>query len=127
MLFIYPAIFHKENGSYWVEFPDLDGCETYGDTIEETVSNAKEALEGYCITVLESGKTLKKPSEIQTLHASGDDFVTLIDCKPTNTTRRVVKKTLTIPYWLNEAAIKENVNFSEVLQNALKHKLHIAE
>ena len=44
---IYPAIFHKENESYWVEFPDLPGCHTFGDTLAETVDNAKEALSLY--------------------------------------------------------------------------------
>ena len=44
MLFIYPAIFHKENNSYWVEFPDLEGCQTYGDTLNETMEYAQEAL-----------------------------------------------------------------------------------
>lgn len=42
---IYPAIFHvEENGGYWVSFPDLEGCFTQGDTLEEAYSMAKEVL-----------------------------------------------------------------------------------
>lgn len=44
MLFVYPAIFHKEDNSYWVEFPDLQGCQTFGETIPETMEDAQEAL-----------------------------------------------------------------------------------
>lgn len=127
MLFIYPAIFHKEDNSYWVEFPDLKGCQTFGESVDETVVNAKEALEGYCITVLESGQNLPKATDIKNISVDENSFVTLIDCELKNTTRRSVKKTLTIPYWLNEAAVKENINFSDVLQNALKNELHIGQ
>ena len=49
MLFVYPAIFHKEDESYWVEFPDLKGCNTYGSTIPEAMEMAQEALTGYQI------------------------------------------------------------------------------
>lgn len=41
---VYPAIIHEENGSYWVEFPDLEGCSTYGETLEETLDLASEAF-----------------------------------------------------------------------------------
>ena len=49
----FSAIFHKEDGSYWVEFPDLPGCHTYGDSIEETTANAYEALSGYLAALSE--------------------------------------------------------------------------
>lgn len=43
---IYPAIFHKEeDGRYWVEFPDLPGCLTDGDTLEEAFLMAGDALD----------------------------------------------------------------------------------
>lgn len=41
MKLAYPAIFHNEDNSYWVEFPDLVGCNTFGDTLNETLFNAK--------------------------------------------------------------------------------------
>lgn len=128
MLIIYPAIFHREDDTYWVEFPDLQGCHTYGDTLPDAFENAKEALEGYCLTLLENDKPLNHSSSISDIHPDDEDaFVTLIDCELKNTSKRAVKKTLTIPYWLNELAIKENVNFSTVLQNALIEHLNIRQ
>ena len=127
MLIVYPAIFHKEGSSYWVDFPDLQSCHTFGEALDETIANAKEALEGYCITVLEDGQKLPKSSEIQDISTDENSFVTLVDCELKNTTHRAVKKTLTIPYWLNEAAVKEHINFSDVLQNALKNELNLTE
>lgn len=63
MFFVYPAIFHKEENSYWVEFPDLEGCQTFADTLEEAAEMAQEALSGYLITMLEEKNKLKNPSE----------------------------------------------------------------
>lgn len=62
---IYPAIFHKENGEYWCEFPDLPGCQTYNDTLEKTINGAVEALSGYSLTLLEQGRKLPEYSKIE--------------------------------------------------------------
>ena len=51
MLFLYPAVFHQEEDSYWVEFPDLEGCQSFGDTLNETMENAQEALSAYLLTL----------------------------------------------------------------------------
>ncbi|HKM28120.1 MAG TPA: type II toxin-antitoxin system HicB family antitoxin, partial [Anaerovoracaceae bacterium] len=64
MLFVYPAIFHKENESYWVEFPDLVGCQTYGSTLNETMEFAQEALAAYVMTLLDDGTDIPAPSEL---------------------------------------------------------------
>ena len=129
MYLIYPAVFHKEDGAYWVEFPDLDGCQSFGDTLSETVMNAKEALEGYAITLFEQGKTLASPSDIEKIECEDGSFATLIECDLTNkfATSRAVKKTLTIPGWLNDMATQKGINFSGILQKALLSELHISE
>ena len=64
MLFVYPAVFHKEDDAYWVEFPDLEGCHTYGNSITEVMESAQEALAGYLLTLFEQNKTLASPSDI---------------------------------------------------------------
>ncbi len=127
MNLIYPAIFHKEDNAYWVEFPDLEGCQSFGDTLTETVLNAKEALEGYAITLLEEGHKLPAPSDITNIACDKNSFSTLVECDITNhlTKCRAVKKTLTIPSWLNDMAVSEGVNFSGILQNALMEYLHL--
>ena len=65
MLYLYPAIFHKEEGSYWVEFPDPPGCQTFGDTLAETMEDAQEALAAYLVTLLSDGTPIPAPSPIQ--------------------------------------------------------------
>lgn len=76
MLFVYPAIFHREDESYWVEFPDLKGCNTYGSTIPEAMEMAQEALTGYLLSLLEHGDNIASPSDISAIHAA-DDFPSL--------------------------------------------------
>lgn len=128
MNLIYPAVFHKEeSGGFWVTFPDLKGCNTCGETLEESMINAKEALEGYCASVLERQLKLKPASEMGQIKSDEDAFVTLIvgDMKKYLNESKAVKKTLTIPSWLNEVAVKNNVNFSGILQDALIERLHI--
>lgn len=125
MYIVYPAVFHKEDEGYWVEFPDLEGCHSMGDTLSETLENADEALEGYCLTLLESGQKLPEPSNIEDICADENSFINLIDCKLTKAPHRSVKKTLTIPYWLNEMACNKGINFSQTLQDALMKQLNV--
>ena len=128
--YFYPAIFHRaEEGGYWVEFPDLDGCFTEGDTLEETVSMAKDAIGTYLSDLKEGA--YPQPSDPATLEVNRRDaFIMVIDFdklawdKMYNS--KSTKKTLTIPAWLNDAAIEKNINFSNVLQNALLRELHLA-
>ena len=123
MLFVYPAIFHKEEGSYWVEFPDLEGCHTYGTSITETMEAAQEALAGYLLTLLEQDAAIASPSDILDLTVE-NGFSSLVSCD-VNQYRdtKAIKKTLTIPSWLNERAISMGINFSQVLQEALLTKI----
>jgi len=121
---IYPGVFYKENKSYWVEFPDLEGCQSAGDTLEEIYENAKEALAAYCATLLEQGKSLHAPTDIAALKAPKNAFVSLVEADVVKKSR-AVKKTLTIPSWLNTMAEKNHINFSGVLQDALMQKLNI--
>ena len=78
----YPAIFYKENNSYWVEFPDLEGCLTNGETVELAFKNAKEALNLYLNREGDTyERTINEPSsfeKIQMLHP--EQIVMLIEC-----------------------------------------------
>lgn len=126
MLFIYPAIFHKENDSYWVEFPDLEGCHTFGDTLAETMESAQEALSGYLLTVFEENKQFAKPCELSSIQCDENSFSTLVTCDINQyKDTKAVKKTLTIPSWLNERAMSMGINFSQVLQEALLTKIQM--
>ena len=124
MLFVSPAVFHKEDDAYWVEFPDLEGCQTYGGTLNETMACAQEALAGYLLTLLEENRELVPPSDVSTVPSGGDSFVTLVTCDINQyQDTKAIKKTLTIPAWLNERAVSMGINFSQVLQEALMTKI----
>lgn len=125
MLFVYPAIFHKENNSYWVEFPDLQGCQTYGDTLNDAMGFAQEALTGYLLTLLEQNMPIANPSDIATLPVE-NGFTSLVSCDINQyKDTKAIKKTLTIPSWLNDRATSMGVNFSQVLQDALLSKIQL--
>jgi len=120
--YIYPAIYeYEDNGTISVYFPDVDNCFTYGETIEECLSNAKECLELFVETELEEGKKLPKPSKYDEI--TGNKFLVVAEVENMKKQNRAVNKTVTLPYWLNAAAEKEHINFSGVLQEALKERL----
>lgn len=124
----YPAIFHKaEEGGYWVTFPDIPECMTQGDDMTNAYEMAVEAL-GLAITSREDEKeTIPSASEPFSIEVGEDEFCVVIEFdllaykKRTNT--KTVKKTLSIPAWLNEEATALGVNFSQVLQEALMKKI----
>lgn len=124
MLFTYPALVHNDPDGIWLEFPDLLGCQTYGNTMNDLLANASEALECYVVEELEHAGKLPEPSDINSIRTTGNDFTTLVqaDADLAKHTKSV-KKTLTIPYWLNERASASGINFSQALQEALLAKL----
>lgn len=134
--YIYPAIFDpNENGGFTVTFPDLPGCITEGNNMDDTLAMAAEALALHLYGMERDGDQIpnpSKPAEVQ-LHDDADPgaFVTLVQArtKPIHDemANRAVKKTLTIPQWLNDEAEKAGINFSQVLQFALKEKLGIVD
>ncbi len=121
---VYPAIIHKEDG-YWVEFPDLEGCQTYGDTLEETLELAEEALGLYLASLADRNIALPEPSNIDDI-VSEDGRVTYIytDMNAYRKDTRAVKKMLSIPAWLAKEAEKNNISLSKLLQEALLEKIH---
>jgi len=120
--YTYPAIFVKEDNGYFVKFPDIQPCYTQGSTLEEAVIMAKDVLESRIEVALQKGDSLPVPSNIDSL--KGDKVMLIVaDIENIKSQTRFVKKTLSIPYWLNVAAEKEHINFSGVLQDALKERL----
>ena len=123
---IYPAIFHSEDNVYWVEFPDLPGCFTQGDTLEDAMAMAEEALGLFIATLEEDRISIAAPSAPSDIKAAQNSFVTLISTNVERYRRnKSVKKTLTIPQWINEAAAAKGINLSKTLQNALIEQLNL--
>ena len=127
--YAYPAIFTKEEKGYSVEFPDIEGCYTCGDTLPEAMEMAEDALCLVLYDLEESGDELPKVSDIKYLQNQSKELVSLVFCDTIEYRKRfdnkAVKKTLTIPAWLNTMAEKQGVNFSTTLQNALKQQLDV--
>lgn len=128
--YIYPAIFTPEDGGMFsISFPDIDGCCTCGDGLSDGMDMAQEAL-AIMLTHLEDEKLeIPAASSIKELAVCGDEFATYISCDTTVYRRLMnkaaVKKTLSIPSWLNDSAVAAGLNFSQVLQDALKEQLNL--
>ena len=126
--YFYPAIFHNdEKGGYWISFPDFPECFTQGETIEDSYKMAVEAI-GLCIDErIKNKEALPNASSPVDYVVDMGDFSCLIEFDLAEYRRkhnsRSVKKTLSIPEWLNEAAIEKNINFSQVLQEALLQRI----
>ena len=125
----YPSVFHTaEEGGFWVSFPDLPECMTQGDSMDEAYEMAVDAL-GLSLSGMEDeGAAFPNASELEKVDPE-DGVLAIVEFDMAEYRRKnrskAVKKTLSIPEWLNEAAIRENLNFSQILQEALMVKLGV--
>ena len=126
--YVYPAVFLSEEEGYSVSFPDLDGCYTCGEDLQEAIVMAEDVLAFYLYDEEVAQNKIPKASTSAEIKLKDGEFVNYIACDTIEYAKmhnnRAVKKTLTIPEWLNEAAIKAGVNFSQVLQEALMEKVN---
>ncbi len=123
----YPAVFHKaEEGGFWISFPDIPECLTQGDDMQQAYEMAVEALGLSLTTMEEAGEELPEASSPEQINTE-EGFLVVVEFDMAEYRRkhcsRAVKKTLSIPEWLNEAAMRQNINFSQVLQEALMQKI----
>jgi predicted RNase H-like HicB family nuclease len=129
--YVYPAIFDYAEDGISIEFPDLPGCLPCAQSTEEALKNAKEALALHLYGMEKDGDEIPEPSDIRTIQHEQNQVVVLIDVwmppYRDEIENKAVKKTLTIPKWLDDLAIDNNVNFSQVLQEALKQQLGITD
>ena len=123
MKYVFPAIFVEDEGSIAVEFPDLKNCFTQGENMVDALEMASDVLSAKLVFMEDNRETIPAPTPINQLSLEPGEYSTLVMAdtlayRKANSTKSV-KKTLTIPSWLNEAAEKQSVNFSQVLQEAL--------
>ena len=125
-LFTYPAIFTLEDNGYWVEFIDLEGCFSDGETLPEAMENAKEAMGLYLEDLNEYPDCTTDIKKIKLEKNQVVSFVTVnLEEHKKKYETKSIKKTLSIPAWLNTIAEKENINFSQLLQKALIERLKV--
>ena len=129
MKYVYPAILHPEDGFVNVVVPDLPGCRTFGKNTPEALLMAKDAVEMWLWDA--ENKSEPIPAASDSLAVEKGETFTLIaadtdEYRKANDTR-AVKKTLSIPSWLNHQAEKANAPFSQILQQGLKEYLQISK
>lgn len=129
--YLYPAVFTYEEGQeIAVTFPDLDVA-TSGENEEDALFSARDLLGCVLCGLEEDGEDLPAPTPLEKLEVQSNERAVLVDVyMPTvrmaNVTK-AVNRTVTLPAWLNAVASERNVNFSQVLQDALKELLHVTQ
>ena len=123
---VYPAVlypFSDGSGGYVVEFPDLPGCVTEGKNLEEAILMGTDAASGWILDELEEGNSIPEASAYKDVECREGGIVSIftldIEAYAEKYGEKSVRKNLTIPAWLNTFAEKNNINFSQVLQEAL--------
>ena len=131
MKYVYTAVFTPEENGYNVDFPDIPGCYTCGDDIADALHMAQDVLNLTLCDLEDDKKPIPPASKQRDIQVKDEQFTSVITAD-TEAYRRfceekAVKKTLTLPGWLNARAERANINFSGILQEALKKHLHIQE
>ncbi len=131
MKYAYPAIFtfDKKDNVYYVNFPDLKNCFTDGKTLAEALENGEDVLTLMLCQMEDDGVKIQAPSDVKAIMPKENETVSLVFADTTEYRRindsKAVKKTLSIPNWLNIMAERKGINFSAVLQKALKEELDV--
>ena len=130
--YVYPAIFTREDeGGYSIHFPDIEGCYTQGENMQDGLIMANDVLCLMLYDFEEENKTIPEASDPLSIKVDENSFVSLVYCDTIEYKKfydnKAIKKTLTLPAWLNSVAEKEGINFSQVLQSALKERLQVSE
>ncbi len=137
MLSAYPAIFYKEENGYSVVFPDLNYLATDGETLEQALAMSVDCLAGYLYSAKLDKEEVPTPSDLKAIDPlkvaseldteAGEYFVNIVTVDVDEYAKvhfnKSIKKTLSIPEWLNREALDKGINFSQVLQEALVAKL----
>lgn len=131
MKYVYPAIFTQNEDGFLVKFPDLDSCYTDGKDIKDAFVNAEDVLNLVLWNMEEAKTDIPAPSSPKALLCDDNSFVSLVSADTLAYRKlhdtKAVKKTLSIPRWLDTMALEKNVNFSNVLQNALIEELGVEQ
>lgn len=128
--YVYPAVLTYEEGyEIAVTFPDLPGCATSGETEADALAMGKEALGLHLWGMETDGDEIPAPSKIKDIKTEENEVIALIEVFMPSVRlaqeNRSVNRTVTLPAWLNAAALERNINFSQVLQDALKAQINV--
>ncbi len=122
--YVYPAIFHaNEDNTFTITYPDLPGCITEGKSLANAMYMAQYALTQWLEYLIDKKQSIPSASNLKSIEITSEEFVNFIrvDVKD----NRAVKRTVSIPKWLDDKAIEAGLSLSRVLQDALKDRLNV--
>lgn len=122
--YVYPAIFHpNDDGSFSITFPDLPGCISEGKSLGNAMYMAQSALTQWMEYLVDKRQTIPSASNFNSLETAQGEFVNLVRAEVKD--GRAVKRTVSIPKWMDDKVIESGLSLSRVLQDALKEKLNV--
>ena len=122
MEYVYPAIFHRnDDESYTVVYPDLPGCISEGKTLGNAIYMAQSALKQWVGYLADKGQELPPASDLEDIKTYAGELVNLVCAEVKDS--RAVKRTVSIPKWMDDRAVKSGLSLSRVLQDALSERL----
>jgi predicted RNase H-like HicB family nuclease len=123
--YVYPAIFHpNEDGSYTITYPDLPGCISEGKTLGNAMYMAQSALTQWVEYLASTKQDIPAPSNLSEVETAQREFANLIRADVKD--GRAVKRTVSIPKWMDEKVSEAGLSLSRVLQDALKERLNVS-
>ncbi|MCI9067728.1 MAG: hypothetical protein HFI64_11315 [Lachnospiraceae bacterium] len=122
--FVYPAVFHtNEDGSFTITYPDLPGCISEGNSLGNAMYMAQAALTQWIEYLMDKKEPIPTASDLKSIKTMPDEFVTLIRADIRD--KRAVKRTVSIPKWMDDQVTESGLSLSRVLQDALKKRLNL--
>jgi len=129
-MYVYPVIFSPlEEGGYCIYAPDIKGCTTEADNLAEGITKIRDGLCGMLYMMERDNQPIPNPTDIAHVKHEEGDIITLVDAPLTEYRRRfgskAVRRTISIPEWLDELATGAGLSLSQVTQEALRVKLNV--
>jgi len=122
--YVYPAIFHpNDDGSYTITYPDLPGCISEGKSLGNAVYMAQTALTQWIEYLTDKKQSIPSASDLKSIDLSPEEFVSLIRADVKD--GRAVKRTVSIPKWMDDKVTETGLSLCRVLQDALKERLNV--
>ena len=122
--YVYPAIFHpNDDGSYTITYPDLPGCISEGKSLGNAIYMAQAALTQWIEYLTDKKQSIPSASDLKSIDLSPEEFVSLIRADVKD--GRAVKRTVSIPKWMDDKVTETGLSLSRVLQDALKERLNV--
>jgi len=122
MEYVYPAVFHRnEDETYTITYPDLPGCISEGKTLGNAMYMAQSALAQWIAYLTDKKQTIPNASPAGKIKPSKGDFLNLIRAEVKDA--KAVKRTVSIPKWMDDKVAQSGLSLSRVLQDALRERL----